>query len=238
MLLANHMSHPVKKIFCGSLVALCLLGSAWGQSTVSFTNSATALGNNSFVNFDLNQFDSGLGTLTGVVVTLNFVTVGGSFSVTADSATVNFNSASARVTVQGSNTNLGFSTTGITNQVTTTPGASTEISEGATQAFTVQSTNFLTNQTQSISSNFWSAYQTAGSGTVSFQVRNNPSLNVSGDNNDWSSVRTNFTATANMSVTYTYTSAEPIPEPSTVAAGAFLTVLAAASYWRRRRSAR
>lgn len=232
------MSHPAKKAFFSSLAALCTLGFAWGQSTISFTNSATAQGNNSYVNISLGKFDTGLGTLTGVNVTINFVTLGGTFTISTpvDSfADVEFDAAAARVVVRGASNALGFTQYGETSfSVNTTPGPGTIVAgEGGSQQFIVNSTNVLTAQTRTIATNFWSAYESAGgSGTVNFQVKNRPDVSASGG--DFTQSITPFTSLANMTVTYTYTGAEPIPEPSTVAAGAFLTMLAAASYWRRR----
>jgi len=224
-----------------ALVAVCILGQAWGQSTVSFTNSATALGNNSYVNIALGKFDAGLGTLTAVSVRINFVTLGGSFTVSTplDSASdVDFDGAAARLVVRGSSNALGFTQYGESSfAVDTVPGIGTTVpGNGGSQVFSIISTNVLANQTRNIATNFWSAYQSAGgSGSVVFQVKNRPDVSASGG--DFTQSITNFTAGANMSVTYTYTGATPVPEPSTVATGAFLTLVAAASYWRRRRNA-
>jgi hypothetical protein len=233
------MKPPAKQALACALAAVALLGSAWGQSTISFTNSATALGNGTYVSVNLNGFNSDLGTLTGVVVRVNFVTVGGSFSVTATTADdVDVEGAQTGIIVRQAATNtLGFTQLGnLAISPTVTPGLPFTVNGNSQQIFDVSTTNVFTNQTQNIASNFWAAYQSSGgSGNVVFQVRNNANIPNSGgaillDRNP-------FTATANMSVTYTYTGAEPIPEPSTVAAGAFLTLLAAASYWRRRRKA-
>jgi hypothetical protein len=96
------------------------------------------------------------------------------------------------------------------------------------------------NISTNIPTNFWSVYSSVdGSGLVGFQFRNQAS--VLGDTGGTSPLvdGSAFQGIANVSVTYTYTAGpEPIPEPSTVAAGAFLTLMAAATYWRRRRSAR
>jgi hypothetical protein len=217
------------------------LGSAWGQSTISLTNSAAATGNNSFVNLSLGKFNSNLGVLTGVSVQVNFVTVGGSYTFqTTTGDELEVGEVNARVTVRQATNTTGFSQLGQTTvPVSVTPSLPFTIPGNSSQTFTLSPTNVFTNQVQTISSDFWSAYQSSGgSGSVVFQVRNNPDqADVSGGTRLFDV--NNFTATANMSVTYTYTAGpEPIPEPSTVAAGAFLTLMAAATYWRRRRSAR
>ena len=235
------MTHPAKKFFFGSSVALCLLGSAWGQVTnsISFTNSATSI-ENTTETLSLSKFNSSLGTLTGVTVTVNFVSIGGSFSVTTTSAspTEVFSASSALRIRQSATNTIGFTQLGTTSfTIGTAPALEFEVPGNSTQVFTLTPTNVFVAQAQNISSNFWSAYSSAGgSGVVDFEFRNSPTAPSSGGS--FSQSLLNFSATANMTVTYTYTSAEPIPEPSTVAAGAFLTVLAAASYWRRRRSAR
>jgi hypothetical protein len=142
------MSHPAKKAFFGSLAALCLLGSAWGQSTISFTNSATASGAGTYTTLSLNKFDTGLGTLTGVVVTINFVTLAGNFTVTATTEDeVSFEGAQARITLRQRTTNsLGFTQIGQTNfPVGVTPAPPFTISGDDSQIFTVSSTNVLNN---------------------------------------------------------------------------------------------
>jgi len=235
------MSHRAAKTVLSSLAALFLAGSAWAQSTISFTNSATAAGNNTYVNIALGKFNTGLGSLTGVSVTINFVNLGGTFTVSTpvDSPSdVDFDGAAARLIVRGASNALGFTQYGETSfSVDTTPGVGTTISgNGGSQLFAVNSTNVLTSQTRVIATNFWSAYESAGTGqTVAFQIKNRPDVSASGG--DFTQSITNFSSAANMTVTYTYSGATPVPEPSTVAAGAFLTLIAGASYWRRRRSA-
>lgn len=92
------------------------LSSASAQSVISFTNNAAAGGNNTFANIALNKFDTGLGTLTDVVVTVNFTTLGGDFSVSTpgDSFTsADVESAVGRVTIRQATTNsLGFTQLG------------------------------------------------------------------------------------------------------------------------------
>jgi len=231
------MPHPLKKAFAGIFAAFFLLESNWGQSTISFTNSAPSTG--SFANINLTKFDTALGTLTGVAVTINFVSVGGSFSVTStDVDETTYNSAAARLIIRQATTNsLGYTQVGqTTNVLTTTPGGPFTVPGESTQAFSITSTNFLVGQSQNISSNFWSAYSSVGgAGVVTFQFRNLPQIFADGLNFTVSSG--GISSTANMSVTYTYTGVTPVPEPSTVATGAFLTLVAAASYWRRRRNA-
>lgn len=212
-------------------------------SSIAFTNSATAAGNNTYVNLALNKFDTGLGTLTGVVVTVNFTTIGGSFTVTTpgDSATpADVNSADARVTIRQATTNsLGFTQLG---QSTFAVGTSPSLdpfsvpAPNGSQVFGITSTNVFVNNGQNISSTFWGAYQSAGGlGSIVFQVRNNPDVNVSGGVFGLNAL--SFTASPDMTVTYNYTASTAVPEPGTWAVGALLLGGAAFTMWRRRQSA-
>lgn len=211
------------------------------SNVVSFTNNAVAAGNNSFVNIALNKFDSGLGTLTDVVVTVNFTTIGGDFTVSTpgDSFTpADVESAAARVTIRESTVNsLGFTQLGLTSfGVSTSPGLTYTVpAPSGSQVFAVSSTNVFVNNSQNISSGFWSAYQSAGgAGSVIFQVRNNPDITVSGGVFNLNALA--FTADANMTVTYTYNPTTAVPEPGTWAVGALLVGVAAYTIWRRRQS--
>jgi len=230
------MSHRAAKTVLSSLAALFLAGSAWAQSTISFTNSAPSTG--SFANINLNKFDTGLGTLTGVAVTINFVSVGGNFTITSnDVEDAQYNSASARLTVRQATTNsLGYTQVGqTTNALTTTPSGPFTVPGETSQVFSITSTNFLVSQTQNIASNFWTAYSAAGgAGVVTFQFRNLAQISADGPN--FTVASGSLTSTANMSVTYTYSGTTAVPEPSTVAAGAFLALVAAGRYWHRRRT--
>lgn len=211
------------------------------SNVVSFTNNAVAAGNNTFVNIALNKFDTGLGTLTDVVVTVNFTTIGGNFTVSTpgDSFTpADVESAAARVTVRQATTNsLGFTQLGQTSfGVSTSPGLTYTVpAPSGSQVFAVSSTNVFVNNSQNISSSFWSAYQSAGgAGSVIFQVRNNPDITVSGGVFNLNALA--FTADANMTVTYTYNPTTAVPEPGTWAVGALLVGVAAYTLSRRRQS--
>ena len=224
-----------------SVLVAAITSSASAQSVISFTNNNVAGGNNTYVNIALNKFDTGLGTLTDVVVTVNFTTLGGSFSVSTpdDSFTAaEVQSAAGRIIVRQASTNsLGFTQLGQTAfSVDTTPGlAFTVPAPSGSQVFAVSSTNVFVGNSQSIDSGFWGAYQSAGGvGSVVFQVRNNPDIAVSGGVFNLNALA--FTADANMTVTYTYNPTAPIPEPGTWAAGALLLGGAAYSVWRRRQS--
>jgi len=233
------MKHLVS--FLLALLAVLLSSSASAQSVISFTNNAVASGNNTFANIALNKFDTGLGTLTDVVVTVNFTTLGGDFTVStpADSFTpADIESAAGRITVRQASTNsLGFTQLGQTAfGVSTTPGLTYTVpAPSGSQVFAITSTNVFVGNFQNIASGFWSAYQSAGGvGSVVFQVRNNPDITVSGGVFNLNALA--FTADANMTVTYTYNPSAAVPEPGTWAAGALLLGGAAYTMWRRRQS--
>jgi hypothetical protein len=203
------------------------------QSSISFTNSTTASGLNSFFNIALGKFNSNLGSLDAVTVTVQSAVIGGSFIIGAPNPALDqeYEGAAARVTIRQATTNaLGFTQLGETSyNVTTTPAPIVLIPGGTTNSFSVDSFLALTNIVQSIDSAFWSAYSLpGGSGDVVFQVRNRPDITISGG--DFFLNATDFTVETTMSVTYAYT----VPEPSTYALFA-LTALGLAAYgWRRR----
>jgi hypothetical protein len=224
-----------------TLLTAVVISTSQAQSTLSFTNNNVAGGNNTFANIALNKFDTGLGTLTDVVVTVNFTTIGGSFDVTTPSNSftdAEVNSADARITIRQSSLNsLGFTQIGqATFGVGTTPGLPFIVpAPSGSQTFGVTGTNVFIGLSQNIDSSFWSAYQSAGGvGSVVFQVRNNPDINISGGVFALNALA--FTADANMTVTYTYNPSAPIPEPGTWAAGLLLLGGAAYSVWRRRKN--
>lgn len=208
-----------------ALLAALLLASSSQAATLSYTNQVQASGNNTPVDLSLSKFNTGLGTLTGVTVTVSFLDLTGSFTITTPTATsVTFLSADGQTTlVQGTNNTLGF--TGYTNttSVTTTPGTGTVIPGNSTTNFAVTPVNVLNNLSQSINNTFWSAYQTAGSGDVVFSLKKNPIISVSGGSYNVDS--TAFIADGRMVVSYDYDPSTAVPEPSTAVAGALVAAV-------------
>lgn len=239
------MLYPFKKAFAGSLAALCLLGSAWGQVTnsISFTTNSAVSTNAQYVGLSLGKFNTDLGTLTGVTVAINFATISGNVTISlvpdAEEPTTISRLNSIMRFRQSSTNALGFSNRTITRtNIAFNPAFPYTLQPGDSVQFNVSPspTNASINFSTNIATNFWSAYRSAGGGqfvAFEFQLEGQPFI-TQGSIPTYNGSQ--FQGIGNMSVTYTYTSAEPIPEPSTVAAGAFLTLVAAASYWRRRRN--
>jgi hypothetical protein len=219
-----------------TFLAAAALISASPAATLSYTNTANAATNSVPVNLNLPKFNTGLGTLTGVVVTVNFLSLDGSFTVNAaasTTATLNFVGAITTLS-NASNNNLGFSLYSNQTVVITTPGSNTTTTGPATNLYTITPTNVVLNASQTISNTFWSAYQTNGSGDVSFTFIQQPFITVTGGPGAFGYDSTLFEGDAEMTVSYNY-DASAVPEPSTVAAGALVAVVGTVGLVRRRR---
>jgi len=217
------------------LLALCVIAvvpiGKVSAATLSYTNTSTASGLNNFTNLNLSKFDSDLGTLTGVQVTVISATFGGSFIIGSPALDQDYEGAAGRLTIRGGTNALGFTTIGETlYNVTTTPAPIVTIPGGATNNFIVDQLVAISNSVSSISNSFWAAYEQSGGGTISFESKNRPDITISGG--DFFLNATAFTLETKMSVTYSFT---PVPEPSTIALLALSGLGAAAFAVRRRR---
>lgn len=220
-----------------ALVVSALMASSALAASVSYTNtqSFTSLG----TALSLSKFDTSLGTLTGVTVTIDFSTPQGSFTVQNNAPnSVSVRNLTDSLYVDG--TGFGYSFTGNTKNITANPSVSFppgySLPESQQQIFSVVSSQTLldggTPVTNSIASGFWSAYE--GAGSFSFTGYSLPSITVVGG--AYSADTTLVTANTSMSVTYTYDAGPaPVPEPSTVMAGGLLVLIGAGTYLRRRR---
>ena len=194
------------------IASLLLLGQGLNANTISFSDTKTI--GTTFSNISLGKFDTGLGTLTGVQVTVDFSTLVGSVSVTNGTASAVFvNHFNSDDTVKA--TSLGYTTTyGTVHDVVTSPDwNTTNILAGGTQVFTITGgQNVLSSSTQSIGSGYYSAYESVGgTGTVDFQAQNIQSVTTTGA--VYSVDSSAAGASTKMTVTYTYTA---VPEPTTV----------------------
>lgn len=183
--------------------------SASAQS-VSFTNSVTAYDSTNSWNIPLSRFDTNLGTLTGVEVKVNFSQTGGTFSVTNTSGELTTDAAFMNALIQGSSTNLGFTSlsTNFFSLTSTNPVMPFDVPVGTTTVATVVSENIWTNVIQTIDPSFWSAY--LGGGTVDFQVFSDSEVFITAAIG--SPDPSNIALQTSMTVTYSF-----VPEPSTYA---------------------
>jgi len=219
------------------LLASIAFASASSAATLSYTNTANAATNSVPVNLNLPKFNTGVGTLTGVVVTVDFLSLNGSFTINAVSgttATLQFVGATTTLS-NASNNNLGFALYSNQTIVQTTPGSNTVTTGPATNTYVLTPTNVLLNELQTISNTFWSAYQTNGSGDVFFTFTQTPLITVSGGPGSFGYDSTLFEGNTKMTVTYDYDPAVVVPEPSTVAAGSLVAVVGMVGLVRRSR---
>jgi hypothetical protein len=210
-------------------LALLAAASAKAATTLEFTNSAVDFaGNTNWTALTLPQFDPAQGQLTGVTITVNSLTYGGSFNVRSSVSDFEVTVDSALGVGAIRSTGLGYNGwaragDGLVLSPSTQFGYI--IDPGANQTFNISPFTIYDDPT-SIGSSFFASY--TGTGLVTFEVRNsNTRVTTYPDipvliNYDLASV------TANMTVTYTYA---PIPEPTT----SLLGLLGTALLFRRRR---
>ncbi len=228
----------MKRVLSALVVSAVIASSALAAS-VSYTNTVAA--GSSYTDIALNKFDSNLGTLTGVVVTVNFATLQGSFTVSnLDPTQVYVDSYDSKFSVrQKASNTLGYTAqNNITlSSVGTSPDwATTPIAASGSQTFSISAgQNIPAIASQSIGAGFFSAYTAAGgAGTVIFEARDTQSITTTGATYTVDSSLAS--ALTRLSVTYTYDAGpSPVPEPSTVMAGGLLVLIGAGTYLQRRR---
>jgi hypothetical protein len=215
------------------ILALTAAAATASAATVTFNNSATdiATPGGNFTELRLGKFNSSLGTLTGVTVTVNSLSYSGTFDVeTADTETL-LQTVNGRATLRQASSNLlGF--TGIgerTDAVETAPPLGS-LPFGFTSV-AITTLQVISASSSNIDSSFWSAY--TGTGDIIFELRSRP--NVILDGSGFSLDTEDFVVNADMTVTYTYT---PVPEPSTYGMILGGLALAGAALRRRQKAAK
>jgi len=218
-----------------SIFALTAAAASASAATISDTNFAVDFADGvATTQLSLSQFDSSLGTLTGVTVTVNDVSYLGSFTVTTPDTESVLNSVSGRATLSADTAGLGFTQIGQRTDVLSIIDQSLPLNlASGLNSFEIDILTVVSNSSQQIASEFWSAY--IGTGDVIFAVRSNPFTNIVGFgfNPDLS----NLAVGAEITVTYTYDAA-PIPEPSTYGLILGGLALAGAAIRRRKQSAK
>ncbi len=236
------MRDMVPRILTATVAAIGLFSAIEAAAgTISYSGTSTAPGTSAFVSLSLPKFDTSLGTLDSVTVNVDFARVSGTFSVaatTATAATVNdFPPPTVLVTIrQDTSNSLGFTQIGATGYgfgvsqalPFTVPGNSSQV-------FNVIQNDVITNNSQNIGSGSFASYASpGGSGTILFEVRNNPFINISGGTFELNAATVSLETV--MTVTYAYTPV-PVPEPSTWAMAAAGAGLVGLIRWRRRAAA-
>ena len=208
------------------LLAIATTGLASASSYTNYSGSQFTQG--TLLDFNVAKFNSSLGTLTGVTVTVTSGDLQGSPTVkNTTTGTVGINAISDTFFVttagpfsSGRSTILGFHNgTVFTSPTVTTPAmGSVTILAGETQSLSIdagQSTNIEPYDVQAINPPYFSAYQSAGgSGSVNFKAQNIFAITTTGASYEVSSpdvgVNTEF------AITYTYSA---IPESSSALLG-------------------
>ena len=203
----------MKKNFFPILALTGLLGLSFvSANAASISYSTTFDAVNNFTNFTLSQFQTSLGTLTGVKITVDFSTLQGSFDVenrTGALATVS--QADNALTIQAVTAGLGYATKHATiyDMVTTPDWSSIDIGAGDLVTFSIDGgQNLLLNDQTSISSAYFGAYK--GNGTITLKAKDVNSVTTTGVSYGVDSSKTK--ANTKVTVTYDYTA---IPEPTT-----------------------
>ena len=191
------------------------------HGAVTTVVSTTLKAGASYLAFDVSQFDSSLGTLTGVTVSVTAQLTGSATITNTSLATEQINGFDSTLTAKTTNSDLGYTQRSITiSDVVTSPDwAATDLAPSAAQTFT-----FATGQSFNIASATIDPSKFAnyiGAGNVTFQAKSVNSVGFTGELYNYNG--SNSGADTQFSIQYTYTpSVSPVPETSSLAAVACL----------------
>jgi hypothetical protein len=192
-------------------------GFASAATTTVYSGSSVNLGSsNDNVAFNIAQFNTALGTLTGVTVKVTTSSLVGSFNVAnAGGTSLSVGPHTADFRVDDVADNLGYTIQSVeidplATTPVTSPAATIPVGENQTYAITLG--QGYTVSDQNIAGSFFGVY--SGNGNVMFNVRNR--LNIAATGSVFTVDSALAYTTTRMAITYTY---EVIPEPSAALLG-------------------
>jgi len=197
---------------------LITLASVQIASAASYTAySDTKIAGNSYSDFNVPKFDTSLGVLTGVEVTVPISTLTGSATVTnPTNHSVTVDLFTSHYDVWDPAGTLGYAEQFVEigpSGVDTTPAKTTPIGAfPASQAFLIKDGQSYHINPEIIASTYFSAYK--GSGDVTFQINNLFSITTTGSSYTVSTADAG--AKSQVAVTYTYDALSPVPESRTI----------------------
>lgn len=195
------------------LLATALLAAAATASAIpsgsSISRTATVTTNSTWADINLQKFNSGWGTLTGITLTLDYADIAGSFTAGTNASAV-VDSADGKVWLKQV-TSVGFSPINSGWVTLDTSPVLPDTISNTTRNYTVNSTSAFGLSTWNITPTNFAAFQSAnGTGNVTFQTRTTAQVSIIGGQGSFDTSL--VTGTAKMTVTYNYT---PVPEAST-----------------------
>jgi hypothetical protein len=223
----------MKKLSLAVALAVSAMGAQALTVTSSFTNALSTTEINQ--SGTLAKFDSSLGTLTDVVLTLN--------GAMTTSLSVTNSAAQSQVAIVNSNVDLSFNATitGLNAAVTAssplalavTTGRQT-LGAGATQLFgPLNATNTITLDAQLDA--LFASFSMAGGGNFGVSCTSLSGLGITGGGGNVAASQSTQ-ASCGASIVYTYTAAasKPVPEPASLALVGLALAAAGAATMRRK----
>ena len=208
--------HTMKKIL--QLLAVTLIAVSSSQADTVFQSDSHAISANTNDRFSFNQFDSSLGTLTGVTFSSVSCVNSGSFNEAATNG-VKSNATSIKANYVSKDIQNGAAELK-NNYVSafTTPGMSGFQITNSSQTFTLSEYELFNNTASRVTNLSANLDSYIGSGLVSFDAAVIPNqYSVGGPGGQYVSFNfDNWVTTYGLSLTYDYTVAA-VPEPSTYA---------------------
>ena len=208
----------MKKIL--QVLAVTLIAVSSSQADTVFQSDSHAISANTYDRFSFNQFDSSLGTLTGVTFSIVSCVNSGSFN---EAATNGVKSNATNIKANYVIEDIQNGAAQLKNNyvyASTTPGMGGVQITNSSQTFTLSEYELFNNKASRVTNLSANLDSYIGSGLVSFDAAVIPNqYSVGGPGSPYVSVSFNFdnwVTTYGLSLTYDYTVAA-VPEPSTYA---------------------